>query len=72
MPLKAGSSQKTISANIKELISSYKRDGMIGNTKPKDLKDAIRIASAIAYGKARGKEKKKKSVFGEAVKGWKK
>lgn len=53
MPLKEGKSQKTISTNIRELIRSYKDDGMIGNTKPKSMKHAMKIAAAAAYAKAK-------------------
>jgi hypothetical protein len=53
MPLKKGKSKKTISSNIRELIRSYKEDGMIGNTKPKNMKHAMKIAAAAAYSKAR-------------------
>ena len=34
---------------IAELISSYKKTGKIGNTKPRDIKHAQDIASGIAY-----------------------
>ena len=53
MPLKSGSSQKTISANIKECILSYKEKGKIGNIKPKSLKHAVKICRAMAYKEAR-------------------
>lgn len=53
MPLKKGSSQKTKSSNIKELLHSFKEKGSIGNTKPGSMKKARSITSAIAYRKAR-------------------
>ena len=58
MPLKKGKSQKTISANIGEMVTKYKETGKIGTSKPKSKKAAIAQASAIAYAKA-GKSKKK-------------
>ncbi len=57
MPLKKGSSQKTISANIGEIVRDYKKDGMIGTSKPKSKVAAVKQAAAIAYEKA-GKAKK--------------
>lgn len=53
MPLKSGSSSKTKSSNIKELLHKYKEKGKIGNTKPGSMKKAQQIASAIAYRKSR-------------------
>jgi len=53
MPLKKGSSQKIISANIKECILSYKKTHKIGNIKPRNLAHAIRICKAMAYKEAR-------------------
>ena len=57
MPLKKGSSQKTISSNIGEIVRDYKKDGMIGTSKPKSKAAAVKQAAAIAYEKA-GKAKK--------------
>lgn len=57
MPLKKGSSQKTISSNIGEIVRDYKKDGMIGTSKPKSKAAAVKQAAAIAYAKA-GKAKK--------------
>ena len=57
MPLKKGSSQKTISSNIGTLVRDYKKDGMIGTSKPKSKSAAVKQAAAIAYEKA-GKAKK--------------
>jgi hypothetical protein len=56
MPLKKGSSKKTISSNIGEIVSDYKKDGMIGTSKPKSKAAAVKQAAAIAYSKA-GKSK---------------
>ena len=52
MPLKKGSSKKTISANIGELVRDYKKDGSIGTSKPKSKAAAVKQAAAIAYSKA--------------------
>lgn len=62
MPLMPGSSKKTISSNIAEMMKSFKRSGMIGNTKPKSKKKAVKIAASAAYVKA-GKGRKKKSGY---------
>jgi stalled ribosome alternative rescue factor ArfA len=59
MPLKKGSSDKTISANIATEMKSYKKTGKIGTSKPKSDKAAQKQAVAVAYSKA-GKSKKKK------------
>ena len=53
MPLKSGSSKKTISSNIKECINSYKNTRKIGNIKPRNLAHAVSICRAIAYKEAR-------------------
>jgi hypothetical protein len=52
MPLKKGSSKKTISKNIGELMSSFKKTGKIGTSKPSSTKKAQEQAAAIAYQKA--------------------
>ena len=52
MPLKSGSSQKTISKNVKELMSAYKKSGQIGSSKPSSKKAAHSQAVAIAMSKA--------------------
>lgn len=57
MPLKSGSSKKTISSNIGEMVRSYKKKGSIGTSKPKSTTAAVKQAAAIAYEKA-GKSKK--------------
>ena len=58
MPLKSGKSKKTISKNIGEMVSSFSETGMIGTSKPKSMKAAVKQASAAAYSKA-GKSRKK-------------
>lgn len=56
MPLKKGSSQKTISKNIGTLVHDFKATGKIGTSKPKSKAAAVKQAAAIAYSKA-GKTK---------------
>jgi hypothetical protein len=51
MPLKSGKSSKVRDENIEELLRKYKNTGKIGNTKPKSMADARRIAVAISYSK---------------------
>lgn len=57
MPLKKGSSQKTISSNIGEMVGAYKETGKIGTSRPKSKAAAAKQAAAIAYDKA-GKSRK--------------
>lgn len=57
MPLKKGSSQKTISGNISEMIRKFKKTGSIGTSKPTSKKKAVKQAVAIALSTA-GKSKK--------------
>jgi len=52
MPLKSGSSQKTIGKNVKELMGAYKKSGKIGTSKPESKKAAQKQAVAIALSKA--------------------
>jgi len=65
VPLKKGSSQKTISSNIRECILSYKSKGTIGSIKPRNLAHAMKICSAAAYSTAR--KGKKRSAVSEAL-----
>ena len=53
MPLKSGKSKAIISANIKEMMMSWKKTGRIGSTRPKNKKEALKIATAAAYSKSR-------------------
>jgi hypothetical protein len=53
MPLKSGSSKKTVSSNISEMMGAYGKTGKIGTSKPKSKKKAQKQAVAIALGKAR-------------------
>lgn len=54
MPLKKGKSDAVFSANVAEILRSYKKKGTIGSSKPKTVADARRQALAIAYAKKRG------------------
>lgn len=60
MPLKKGSSQKTISSNVGEMVSKFKKTGKIGTSKPASKKKAVKQAVAIALTKA-GKSNKMKT-----------
>lgn len=42
---------------INELLRSYKDSGKIGNTRPKDMRHAIKIANAIANRVKRGSKR---------------
>ena len=53
MPLKNGSSRKTVSRNIKTLVHEYERKGTIGTSTPASKKKAVKQAVAIALDKAR-------------------
>ena len=66
MPLKKGSSQKTISGNIGEMVGKFKKTGKIGTNNPTGKKAAVKQAVAIALSTA-GKPKKK--AKGGAMKG---
>lgn len=59
MPLKKGSSRKTVSSNVKELVHNYEKKGSIGNSKPASKKKAVKQAVAIALNKA-GKSRTQK------------
>lgn len=61
MPLKRGSSQDTISANVKTLVHEYDDDGTIGASHPKSRKKAVKQAVAIALSKA-GKSRRQKTA----------
>jgi hypothetical protein len=52
MPLKKGSSKKTISSNIGTLVGDFKESGKIGTSKPASKAKAVKQAVAIAFSKA--------------------
>ena len=58
MPLKRGTSRKTQSSNIREVMHSYDRTGTIGTSRPKSRKAAIRQAVAISYAQKRRSRKR--------------
>jgi len=53
MPLKTGSSRKTISRNIRTTMHEYEKSGKIGRSAPQSKKKAQKQAIAIAMDKAR-------------------
>lgn len=59
MPLKPGKSDKVVSANISEMVGSYKKTGKLGDSKPASKEKAVKQATAIALSKA-GRAKKGK------------
>jgi hypothetical protein len=66
MPLKKGSSQKTVSANIRTLVEDYTKSGRIGTSKPANKKAAVKQAVAISLRQA-GKPKPQKYATGGSV-----
>jgi len=66
MPLKKGSSQKTISGNIGEMVRKFKETGSIGTSKPKSKGKAVKQAVAIALSTA---DKSRKMKKGGSVQG---
>ena len=56
MPLKKGTSKKTVSSNIKELMGSYKKKGKIGTSRPTSKKRAQKQAVAIALSQKKREE----------------
>ena len=59
MPLKSGSSRKTVSGNIQELVDTYQSKGRIGTSTPKSKKAAVKQAVAISLKKAGVQQKAK-------------
>lgn len=66
MPLKKGSSKKTISSNIGTLVGDFKDTGKIGTSKPASKAKAVKQAVAISLSKA-GKAKPAKMKKGGDV-----
>jgi len=60
MPLKKGSSKKTINSNVKELVDTYKSKGKIGTSKPRNKAKAVKQAVAISMSMAKKSKKSKK------------
>ena len=60
MPLKKGSSQKTIGGNISEMVRSFKKTGKIGTSRPKSKGKAVKQAVAIALSTARKQRKSRR------------
>jgi len=67
MPLRKGSSYRVISANIAELLRSWRETGRIGNSRPKTFEEAHRQAIAIALDYA-GRSNKRSSATAQAIK----
>ena len=51
--LRKGGSKQTVSANIRELVHDWERDGSIGSSHPPTKEQAVKQAVAIALGEAR-------------------
>ena len=67
MPLRKGSSPRTISRNISELVGAYNKKGRIGTSRPKNKPQAVKQAAAIAYTKAgKSTNMKRGGVMGPA------
>lgn len=52
MPLKNGSSRRTIGSNITKLVHAWEKDGAIGTSHPANKKKAVKQAVAIALKKS--------------------
>ena len=49
MPIKPGKGKKVREENISEIVSSYKKTGKIGSSKPESMQKAVKQAVAISY-----------------------
>ncbi len=58
MPLMKGSGKKTISTNIGEMVSKFKRTGKLGTSRPSSKRAAMKQAAAAAYASARKSKRK--------------
>jgi len=61
MPLKKGSSDQTVSSNIKTLMHEYQDKGSIGTSTPANAVKAQQQAVAIALNSARGNLESRKN-----------
>jgi len=61
MPLKKGSSEQTVSSNIKTLMHEYQDKGSIGTSTPANAARAQQQAVAIALNSARDNVKSKQT-----------
>jgi hypothetical protein len=59
VPLKAGKSNKVVSANVQMLVDDWQAKGKIGSSRPKNKQAAVKQAVAIALSKAGRKRKPK-------------
>jgi len=66
MPLRKGSSRKTITRNIGEMMHGWEEKGKIGASRPRSKKKAAKQAAAIAMKKA-GKSRNKPKLVHHAA-----
>ena len=65
MPLKIGSSDQTVSSNIRAEVHEYEKSGRIGTSRPANKEAAVKLAVAIALSKA-GRRRKQTGAKPEA------
>lgn len=51
--LRKGGSKTIVSANIREIVHDWEKDGTIGSSRPETKDQAVKQAVAIALGQAR-------------------